>query len=87
MIMTGNITFMVYKNGRKYSNIKFSSEEEVLKFMDFNLPGDYSFEDYYDIFEYPYGFFRKRYKIKDTKEGLVFTRVMPIKEPRKRHFD
>ena len=76
--MIGDITFVLYKNGRRYSNIKFSSEEEVLKFMDFNLG---------DIFEYPYGFFRKRYMIKETKEGLVFSRKMPFKEPRKRHFN
>lgn len=85
--MIGDITFVLYKNGRRYSNIKFSSEEEVLKFMDFNLGDNYSFEDYYDIFEYPYGFFRKRYMIKETKEGLVFSRKMPFKEPRKRHFN
>lgn len=85
MIMM-NMGFVVYKNGRKYSNVKFSSIDECKEFIDLNLNDSYMYTDNYDVFEYPSGKFVTRFVIEDTDKGLVLTENCPEKTPRNRRF-
>ena len=76
--------FVIYKNGRKYSDIKFTDIDECKKFIKYNLKRwSYMRLDNYDIFEYPSGKFVTRLVIEDTD----FTENCPEKTPRNRRFN
>ena len=88
--------FVIYKNGRKYSNIKFTDIDECKKFIKYNLKRwSYMCLDNYDIFEYPSGKFVTRLGIKlvtrlvieDTDKSCIFTENCPEKTPRNRRFN
>ena len=88
--------FVIYKNGRKYSNIKFTDIDECKKFIKYNLKRwSYICLDNYDIFEYPSGKFVTRLVIKlvtrlvigDTDKSCIFTENCPEKTPRNRRFN
>lgn len=78
--------FILYKNGRKYSNIKFSSIEEVLNYMDFSLNSYWLYTDFYDIFDANTGTFIERYMIEESNSGLIFVKKTPAKAPKNRRF-
>ena len=88
--------FVIYKNGRKYSNIKFTDIDECKKFIKYNLKRwSYMCLDNYDIFEYPSGKFVTRLVIElvtrlvieDTDKSCIFTENCPEKTPRNRRFN
>ena len=90
------VRFVIYKNGRKYSNIKFTDIDECKKFIKYNLKRwSYMCLDNYDIFEYPSGKFVTRLVIKlvtrlvikDTDKSCIFTENCPEKTPRNRRFN
>lgn len=75
------MTLIIYKNNRKYSNIKFGSSNECLDFIKFNGT---KAKDTYDMFEYPSGEFFGRYAVDDQNSDIWF--CVPTKTPRKRRF-
>ena len=80
--------FVIYKNGRKYSDIKFTDIDECKEFIKYNLKRwSYIGLDNYDIFEYPSGKFVTRLAIEDTDKGCIFTENCPEKTPRNRKFN
>lgn len=92
--MTTDIKFIVYRSNKRRSNIKFESMEEAEKFIDWDFHDGHkdvnSNANYYDIFEYPYGNFRKRFVPKEIDGKMTLVRQFPspwtFKEPRKRSF-
>ena len=80
--------FVIYKNGRKYSDIKFTDIDECKEFIKYNLKRWYYMGlDNYDIFEYPSGKFVTRLAIEDTDKGCIFTENCPEKTLRNRKFN
>lgn len=75
------MALIIYKNGRKYSNIKFGSTSECLDFIKFNR---YNAGDTYNIFEYPSGEFYTQYTV-DQSLSIGRSNNLSSK-PRKRHF-
>lgn len=73
--------FVIYKNSRKYSDIKFTDR--------FNGDHDEAATKgwYFDFYEYPSGKFVTRLVVEDTDKGLVFTENCPEKTPRNRKFN
>lgn len=86
IMMTNNL--IVYKNGRKYSNIKFESLENAHEFICFN--GDHynvwKENGYFDFFEYPSGKFVTRQVVEEVNNKFVFTDNCSVKTPRNRRF-
>lgn len=83
---------IIYKNGRRYSKIKFSSKEEALGFIKFNTNpdpklGDWKLSTRWDLFDYPTGEFVVEYRVLDaTPTSLMIVEDDPEKKPRKRNF-
>lgn len=75
------MALIIYKNSRKYSNIKFDSNKECLDFIKFYGT---KANDTYDMFEYPSGEFFGRYTVDDLNSDIWF--CAPTTTPRKRHF-
>lgn len=72
---------IIYKNGRKYSNIKFSTVYECLEFIKFN---GIKANDVYNIFEYSTGEFYTQYYVDNSDN--IWKNNNPEKKPRKRKF-
>ena len=80
--------FVIYKNSRKYSDIKFTDIDECKEFIKYNLKRwSYMRLDNYDIFEYPSGKFVTRLVIEDMDKGCIFKENCPEKKPRNRKFN
>ena len=81
--------FVIYKKGRKYSNIKFTDIDECKEFIRFNGDHDEAASKgwYFDFYEYPSGKFVTRLAVEDTDKGLVFTENCPENTPRNRKFN
>ena len=80
--------FVIYKNNRKYSDIKFTDIDECKEFIKYNLKRwSYMWLDNYDIFEYPSGKFVTRLVIEDMDKGYIFKENCPEKTPRNRKFN
>ena len=80
--------FVIYKNSRKYSDIKFTDIDECKEFIKYNLKRwSYMGLDNYDIFEYPSGKFVTRLVIEDMDKGCIFKENCPEKTPRNRKFN
>lgn len=80
--------FIIYKNNRRYSNIKFTDIDECKEFIKFNGDHDEAASKgwYFDFYEYPSAKFVTRLIVEDTDKGLVFTENCPEKTPRNRMF-
>ena len=74
---------IIYKNGRKYSNIKFPNVNECIAFIKFY---GVKANDIYNIFEYPSGEFYTQYFVDDSNELCIYEFNDPKKKPRKRRF-
>ena len=81
--------FVIYKNSRKYSDIRFTDIDECKEFIRFNGDHDEAANKgwYFDFYEYPSGKFVTRLVVEDTDKGLVFTENCPEKTPRNRKFN
>lgn len=72
---------IIYKNGRKYSNIKFSTVSECIEYIRFY---GIKVNDVYNIFEYPSGEFYTQYCVDNSNN--IWKNINPEKKPRKRKF-
>lgn len=78
---------VIYKNNRKYSNIKFIDIKECKKFIRFYEEDcDKVSGCYFDFYEYPSGKFVKQLVVKNINKGLVFTKSYLEKTPRNKRF-
>lgn len=82
------ISFIIYKDSKKYSNIKFGSLNEAHDYITFNNHDCNSSinNHYFDFFEYPSGKFVTRQVIEEINNKFVFTDNCPVKTPRNRRF-
>ena len=80
--------FVMYKNGRKYSDIKFSDIDTCKEYIRFHKDDIKAATNswYFDLYEYPSGKFVTRLVVEDTNKGSVFTENCPVKTPRNRKF-
>ena len=79
---------VIYKNNRKYSNIKFIDIKECKKFIRFYEEDcDKVSGCYFDFYKYPSGKFVTRFAVEDTDKGLVFTENCLEKTLRNRRFN
>lgn len=80
--------YILYRNNRKYSNIKFSSFDEVKDYIKFNTSLNTDSTNIYDIYKYETGLFQRSLvvTVKACYKTISFDKYIHDKIPRTKSF-
>lgn len=80
--------YILYKNKRKYSDIKFASFDEVQKYIEFQTSLNVQSTNFYDVYNYETGCWVKRWIVivEACDKTISFYDNVPTKIPRNKNF-
>lgn len=80
--------YILYKNKRKYSDIRFSSLDEIQNYIQFQTPLNVNSTNFYDVYDYEMGFWQKRWIVivEACDKTISFYDNVPNKTPRTKNF-
>lgn len=81
------ISFIVYNKGRKCSDIKFESIDEVKQFVKWHYLDYKPKDNIYNIFEYPTGNFKTTLMVEEGEKTYTLIEMSPLDVPRRRNFN